>query len=59
MESAFDFMTDDDWALLMRKGETVDFKKDQVILEEGERRRALYVILVGRAGWSSPAKERT
>ncbi len=47
MESAFDFLTDDDWALLVEKGETVDFKKDQVILEEGERRRALYVILEG------------
>ena len=47
MESAFDFLTDDDWALLVEKGETVDFHKDQVILEEGERRRALYVILEG------------
>ncbi len=47
MGSAFDFLTDDDWALLIEKGETVDIKKDQVILEEGERRRALYVILEG------------
>lgn len=47
MGSAFDFLTDDDWALLIEKGETVDFKKDRVILEEGERRRALYVILEG------------
>ncbi len=47
MESAFDFLTDDDWALLVEKGETVDFHKDQVILEEGERRRALCVILEG------------
>lgn len=47
MEKAFDFLTDDDWDLLVEKGETVDFKKDQVILEEGERRRALYVILEG------------
>ena len=47
MGSAFDFLTDDDWVLLIEKGETVDIKKDQVILEEGERRRALYVILEG------------
>ena len=60
MGSAFDFLTDDDWALLMEKGETVDIKKDQVILEEGERRRALYVILEGscRVEARSPGARR-
>ena len=47
MEKAFDYLTDDDRALLEEKGEVIDVEKDQLILEAGERRRALYVILEG------------
>ncbi len=47
MEKAFDCLTDDDRALLEEKGEVIDVEKDQLILEAGERRRALYVILEG------------
>ena len=47
MEKAFDYLTDEDRALLEEKGEVIDVEKDQLILEMGERRRALYVILEG------------
>ena len=47
MEKAFDYLTDDDRALLEEKGEVINVEKDQLILEAGERRRALYVILEG------------
>lgn len=47
MEKTFDFLTADDRAMLEEKGEVLDVEKDQVILAEGERRRALYVILEG------------
>ena len=47
MEKAFDYLTDDDRALLEEKGEVIDVEKDQLVLEVGERRRALYVILEG------------
>ena len=47
MDAAFEYLTDDDRAMLVEKGEVLDVEKDQVILEEGERRRALYVILEG------------
>ncbi len=47
MEKAFDYLTDEDRALLEEKGEVIDVEKDQLILETGERRRALYVILEG------------
>ena len=47
MEKAFDYLTDDDRALLEEKGEIINVETDQLILEAGERRRALYVILEG------------
>ncbi len=47
MEKAFDYLTDEDRSLLEEKGEVIDVEKDQLILEAGERRRALYVILEG------------
>ncbi len=47
MEKALDYLTDDDRALLEEKGEVIEFEKDHLILEVGERRRALYVILEG------------
>ncbi len=47
MEKAFDYLTDDDRALLEEKSEIIDVENDQFILEAGERRRALYVILEG------------
>ena len=47
MEKAFDYLTDDDRALLEEKGEIINVETDQLILEAEERRRALYVILEG------------
>ena len=47
MEDIFDFLTADDWTLLVERGETAECEADAVILEEGERRRALFVILEG------------
>ncbi len=47
MENAFDYLTDDDRALLEEKGEIIEVEKDHLILQAGERRRALYVILEG------------
>lgn len=54
MEKAFDFLTADDRAMLEEKGEVLDVEKDQVILAEGERRRALYVILEGSCRVARP-----
>ncbi|MBT3536571.1 MAG: cyclic nucleotide-binding domain-containing protein [Rhodospirillaceae bacterium] len=47
MDTVFEFLTADDRALFMEKGEIQQFKKDDVILEEGDRRRRLFVILSG------------
>ncbi len=47
MEKAFEYLTDEDRVLLEEKGEVIEVEKDQLILEVGERRRALYVILEG------------
>ncbi len=46
-EKAFEFLNDDDRALLEENGEIVEAEKDQLILEAEERRRVLYVILEG------------
>ena len=61
MEKAFDYLTNDDRALLEEKGEIIDVEKDQLILEAGERRRALYVILEGacRVELSLQGKDET
>ena len=47
MDKAFEYLNDKDRALLEKKGEVLEVEKDHVILEEGERRRALFVILEG------------
>lgn len=47
MSTALEFLTAEDNALLLEKGETRQFAKDDVILEEGDRRRTLYLILDG------------
>ena len=47
MENAFEYLNDDDRTLLEEKGEIIEIEKDQLILQAGERRRALYVILEG------------
>ena len=47
MDKAFEYLNDNDRALLEKKGEILEVEKDHVILEEGERRRALFVILEG------------
>ena len=47
MDKAFEYLNDKDRTLLEKKGEVLEVEKDHVILEEGERRRALFVILEG------------
>ena len=47
MDKAFEYLNDKDRALLEKKGEVLEVEKDHVILEEGNRRRALFVILEG------------
>ena len=47
MDKAFEYLNDNDRALLEKKGEVLEVEKDHVVLEEGERRRALFVILEG------------
>ena len=47
MDKAFEYLNDNDRALLEKKGEVLGVEKDHVVLEEGERRRALFVILEG------------
>ena len=47
MDKAFEYLNDKDRVLLEKKGEVLEVEKDHVILEEGERRRALFVILEG------------
>ena len=47
MDKAFEFLNDNDRALLEKKGEVLEVEKDYVILEEGESRRVLFVILEG------------
>jgi CRP-like cAMP-binding protein len=47
MDKAFEYLNDADRALLEKKGEVLEVEKDFVILEEGESRRVLFVILEG------------
>ena len=47
MDKAFEYLNDNDRALLEKKGEVLEVEKDHVILEEGDRRRALFVVLEG------------
>jgi len=47
MDKAFEYLNDADRALLEKKGEVLEVEKDIVLLEEGESRRVLFVILEG------------
>ncbi|MDP6560998.1 MAG: cyclic nucleotide-binding domain-containing protein, partial [Candidatus Binatia bacterium] len=47
MENAFEHLTADDRALMVEKGDTKEYQKGDVILEEGDRRRILYIIIEG------------
>ena len=47
MDKAFEYLNENDRALLEKKVEVLEVEKDHVILEEGDRRRALFVILEG------------
>jgi len=47
MDKAFEYLNDADRALLEKKGEVLEDEKDIVLLEEGESRRVLFVILEG------------
>jgi extracellular factor (EF) 3-hydroxypalmitic acid methyl ester biosynthesis protein len=49
MRKSFEFLTAQDWEVLKEKGELADFKKDEIILEEGSRRQVLFVIMIGSA----------
>lgn len=49
MKDIFQFLTLDDLRLLREKARRVIFEPDEVILAEGSRRQALFVIQAGRA----------
>ena len=47
MDKAFEYLNEKDRALLEKKGEVLEVEKDHELLEEGERRRAHFVVLEG------------
>ena len=49
MKNSFEFLTESDWESLQEKGELTDFKKDEIILEEGGRQQVLFVLMQGSA----------
>ena len=47
MEHILGFLTEDDQRLLIEAGEIRLFEKDEIMLEEGDRRRIIHIILEG------------
>ena len=47
-ETTFKFLTDDDLKLLDQKAESHRYMKDEIVIEEGSRRQALFLIREGK-----------
>ena len=43
-----EFITPNDWILIIDKSRRVDFKKNEVLIKQGKREQTIYILLEGR-----------